>query len=211
MRVGLTLAVVCGLLFTAVTVIGPERVSTFTSELFTGGPPSPEEQVVALADSAQLTQEGRDLLFRQRPRTASLDEIAEMCGTGEDPDLVTSRCWSSNGFILISDAVDPFAPGTAVTVLAHELLHAAYDQLDSWEIGTVDELVAAEYAKIPADDPIQQQIDGSVRGDPASLPTELFAYLGTQVMPPGGFAPELEAVYARWFSDRAALVAIYIG
>ena len=38
----------------------------------------------------------------------------------------------------------------------------------------------------------------------------MFAYLGSQITLDGGFAPELEAHYARYFTDRQALVGVFL-
>ena len=64
---------------------------------------------------------------------------------------------------------------------------------------------------LPADDTIHEQIAGSVGAHAESRPTELFAYVGTQVWRDGGLDPQLEAVYARFVADRAALVAVHTG
>lgn len=37
----------------------------------------------------------------------------------------------------------------------------------------------------------------------------LFAYVGTQIGREGGLEPQLEEVYARFISDRSALVAVH--
>lgn len=54
-------------------------------------------------------------------------------------------------------------------------------------------------------------IEWSAEGDRRSIGTERFAYLGTEVMPDGGFDTALEKQYARWFTDREALVAAQSG
>ena len=69
----------------------------------------------------------------------------------------------------------------------------------------------SEVAALPVDDPIRGQIDASVGAHPENRPTELFAYVGTQVWRPGGLSAQLEATYARFVSDRAALVAVHTG
>ncbi|MFX7739810.1 hypothetical protein ABTJ99_20740, partial [Acinetobacter baumannii] len=62
--------------------------------------------------------------------------------------------------------------------------------------------------RIPADDPVRRQIDWSVGDHEESRDTELFAYLGSQAWPDGGFDPALEDNYGRYFTDRAALVDV---
>lgn len=208
---GLVLALVAGGLFVAVTVAGPERVAASAERVF-GLVPDPAPGIIALADQAFLTEEGRQILYQARPQFAPAAEVAEMCGpTVDDPDLTVTGCYNSLGYILISEEYDARLAGSLVTTLAHELLHAAYDELGAGEAGQIDALLHTEYASITPGDPILDQIRGSVGAHDASFDTELFAYLGTQVMPADGLAPELEAVYARYFTDRAGLVAVYDG
>ena len=70
-------------------------------------------------------------------------------------------------------------------------------------------LLEAVVASLPADDRVHEQIAGSVGGNSENRPTGLFAYVGTQVA--GGLEPRAEAVYARFVTDRAALVAVHTG
>jgi hypothetical protein len=72
-------------------------------------------------------------------------------------------------------------------------------------------LLEAEVAALPADHEMRLQIAGSVGDHPETRPTELFAYVGTQLWRDGGLDPRLEAVYARFVADRAALVAVHTG
>lgn len=186
---------------TGVVAIGPEKVTTAVTGLFAAAPP--DADLVAVADKALLTEEGRELLYSSTPRLATLDEIGDMCGDG------AIGCYHRFLGISIHQPNDARVADLAVTTLAHELLHAAYDELAPIEAADVDDLLHAELTRIPAEDPIHTQIAGSVGDHAESLETELFAYLGSQVNLDGGFAPELEAVYAQYFTDRFALAGIY--
>ena len=135
----------------------------------------------------------------------------------DEPGWYNAGCFMATTFggtqtigrIHILRPADPRSAEQMVTTGAHELLHAVYAELGESERGFVDGLVAAEAARIPVDDVVLTQIASSTGGDERNLGTEQFAYLGSQVMPDGGFAPELEAIYARTFTDRAALVDVY--
>jgi len=108
--------------------------------------------------------------------------------------------------IVIYRPSDERLADSLVTVAAHELLHAVYARLRPGTRALVDVLVADETARVPAEDPVHEQVAASMSGDEDARATEQFAYLGSQMRPEGGFAAELEAIYARTFTDRTALV-----
>lgn len=192
-----------------------------------GPVPEPSAGVAALADRMSLTASGRDVFFRTEPELVG-DEILTLCerghGGGSDPsptpsqgsdggsDAVTLGCYrpGTDRMYLFEPGDDRLA-GFTVTFAAHELLHAVYGRMSPEQQREVDALVAAETARIPADDPVLAQIEASVGGDESRRGNEQFAYLGSQVELDGGFSPELEALYAETFADRTALVAVHSG
>ncbi len=175
-------------------------------------PPSPE--VVALADEAHLSEAGRQLLYAARPALLGAQAFAGQCDGGHADATAGGAvgCYRpGDGTIVIFVPVDPRLRGFVVETTAHETLHAAWATLTRAEQSALGPLLEAEAATLPADAPVQAQIAASVGTEPGNRPTELFAYLGTQVWRDGGLAPELEATYARFVADRAALVAVHTG
>lgn len=172
------------------------------------GPKTLPAAIAAVADRAYLTEEGRELLTQVGARDARGDDLNDACG-GDDRsgDHATYGCYSRAGIVVFVPA-DARVADSAVTTLAHELLHAAFDRLGAGEIWRVKDQLHAAMERVAPDDRVRQQIEWSIDGHEESRDTELFAYLGSQVWPDGGFSPELEAVYARYFTDRAALVAV---
>lgn len=178
------------------------------------GVPSPASEVADLAHRTFLTERGRELFYATAPRLLG-DEVAQACdrpeGT-EGDEIVAVGCyagWVGPGRMYIYRPSDPRLAGSMVTTAAHELLHAIYDRMDAAQQTRVDELVAADTARLAPDDPTRAQIDWSVGSYESARGTEQFAYLGSQVLLDGGFAAELESIYAQWFTDRAALVEVY--
>ncbi len=176
----------------------------------------PDAEVVALADRMFLTEEGRTIFFDAEPRLRDGAEVERACGfTGpdrddSDDDIAAAGCYGGFDSIVIFEPSDERLYGMMVTTAAHELLHAAYERLSATESAEVDALVEAEIARVPTDDPVHAQVAWSVGDRPENRGTELFAYLGSQITLDGGFAPELEAYYARYFSDRGALVGVFL-
>ena len=183
---------------------------------------APAADAVALADEMHLTEEGRRAFFEMQPEIVDAKGIERACSDSgsrlpDEEGWYDAGCFSATkyggarmvGHIYILRPADPRAAEQMVTTGAHELLHAVYAQLGDSERAVVDGLVAAEVARIPAGDIVLEQIDSSTGGDESDRATEQFAYLGTEVMPAGGFTPQLEAIYARTFTDRAGLVDVY--
>lgn len=175
----------------------------------------PDAEIAALADEAFLTVEGREIFFDARPRFRDEDELSQACDQRAfEPDdfdgATTVGCYTGYDVISIFKPDDARLRPMMVTTAAHELLHAVYARLGPAERDEVDALVEAEIVRVPADDGVHGQIAASVGDRPENRANELFAYLGSQVVLDGGFAPELETYYARYFTDRDALVDVFL-
>jgi hypothetical protein len=190
----------------------PPAIATIFHPSPMGVPTELQPEVAAVADEMYLTDEGMAIFAASRPRLADADEVSEACG-GEGFHGCYSSSESTRSFdtIVIYQRVPGRIDADTVITAAHELLHAAYMRLDGGERARVDELLETEILRVSPDDPVHEQIAGSLQGDPTNRSTELFAYLGTQFLPAGGMAPELEAIYSRFIADRAALVRVYTG
>ncbi len=175
--------------------------------------PPPPADVVALADAAHLSDEGRQIFYGTRPEVLDATAFAGRCtDAGVSSRLSTDHavgCYQPGpDTIVIYRPADPRLAGQAVTTAGHETLHAAWARLAPAEQATLAPLLESAASAIPADDEIHEQIAGSVGTHPETRPTELFAYLGTQV---DGLDPVLERRTRRFVADRPALVASYIG
>ncbi|GGH35794.1 hypothetical protein [Microbacterium album] len=177
--------------------------------------PEPEPEVQELLERLHLSEEGRRLFLVNSPQIVDGPRIRELCaGHGhaatDEETYHTVGCYGASIGIVIFRPGDDRLRDSMVTIAVHELLHAAYEVLEPGERARLEQLLAAEVARVPADDPVHGQIDASVGGREEALVTERFAYLGTQVRLPDGFDPELEEIYARYIADRDALVDTYV-
>lgn len=175
----------------------------------------PDTEIAALADEAFLTAEGREIFFDARPRVGDEDELSRACDqrsveTDDSGAGTTVGCYTGYDVISILKPDDERLRPMMVTTAAHELLHAAYARLEPAERDEVDALVEAEILRVPIDDVVHGQIAASVGDRSENRANELFAYLGSQVVLDGGFAAELETYYARYFTDRNALVDVFL-
>ena len=219
--VGLAIVALAGAswLYVGAPGLAPGTVSALASDLglsHAAAVAPPSADVVALADEAHLSAAGKALFYGTNPKILGAGAFAGQCGDGQAQRALSAGsivgCFEqgSNSIVLYEPA-DPRLHGSVVTSAAHETLHAAWAQLTAAQQSELTPLLSAEVASIPTADPIHEQIAGSVGTHPDHLPTEMFAYVGTQDWRTGGLAPQLEAAYARVISDRAALVAVYTG
>lgn len=178
--------------------------------------PPPSDAVVALADAAHLSAEGREIFYGTQPEILDAQAFAGRCTDGHSaPARLRSEvvgCYNGGTDTIVLYAPgDPRLYGFLVETAAHEGLHAAWERLTDAERSALVVLLEAEVAATPVEDPIHAQIAGSVGENADARPTELFAYVGTQLWRDGGLAPELEAAFSRFVADRAALVAVHTG
>jgi hypothetical protein len=192
----------------APTALGDQRSSATVA--------APGANVVALADEAHLSAEGRELFYGTHPELLDAASFTGRCDDGRAAQPAPSGgivgCYQpETNAIIIYAPTDPRLHGFVVETAGHETLHAGWDQLTSEEQTALTTLLEAEVGALPADDPIHAQIAASVGEHPENRPTELFAYVGTQVWRDGGLDPSLEATWGRFVADRAALVAVHAG
>lgn len=174
----------------------------------------PSAQAVALAERMYLTGAGTDLFLSTLPSLTDLATVNTECAGAGSADAMATGCFVSGPAhrldrIYLYQPQDPRAEATVVTAAAHEMLHAAYSRMTSAEQSSLDSAMAAELAKVPADDPVRDQIAASVGDDQTALGTETFAYLGTEISLPGGFSAGVEQVYSRFIADRTSLVGVF--
>jgi hypothetical protein len=181
-------------------------------------PPPLVGEAATLADRMFLTDEGRELFARTEPQLVGADEIAQVCAeaTHDHPEDWSVRgCFMlgpdnpTPGRIFVYRSGDERLMDAMATVAAHELLHAVYANKPAVQRQRNEALIAVETARVPAADPVHEQIAASAGDDERSLPTEQFAYLGSQSTLEGGFDPALEKIYAGVFTDRAGLVGAH--
>lgn len=177
---------------------------------------APSADVVALADEAHLSVDGRELFYGTHPELLDATSFIGECDDEQAAEPAPSDgivgCYQpETNAIIIYTPADPRLHGFVVETAGHETMHAGWDQLTSEEQAALTPLLEAEVGALAADDPIHEQIAASVGEHPENRATELFAYVGTQVWRDGGLDPSLEATWARFVADRAALVAVHAG
>jgi uncharacterized protein YukE len=160
----------------------------------------PSARIVQLADSTTMQPETRRVFYVNRPDIQDKQAFRNSCDAREQS--IVLGCFINTRGIFLLDVTDPRLNGIVEVTSAHEVLHAMYDRLDAKERAEVDRMTT-EFFKTLNNERIKKAIENYRAKDPSVVPNELHSILGSEVR---NLSPELEAYYARYFSNRSAIV-----
>ena len=159
--------------------------------------------VADLAATTTMTERARRIFLAARPAIEDAPTFAGNCGVDNPADNGGPRTHTAGCYV--AGRIHLLAPDRAEArdllsvVAAHELLHAVYSSLGPAERARIDaELEAARAGNVRLEERLKPY---------AGLPTlnnEIHSILGSEF---DGLTPALEAHYAQYFGDRAAVVA----
>lgn len=166
----------------------------------------PSAELSAYADRADLSDEGRFLLWASRPEIADDDTFDGICSSSETHVGVLGCYLPVDKRIYLFDVTDDRLDGIEEVVAAHEMLHAAWDRFGDDERARLTELLEEEASRHVDDESFQETLDFYDRREPAQRANELHSILGTEF---ADISPELEAHYARYFADRTRVLELH--
>ncbi len=167
---------------------------------------SRDEQLVALADATTMTRAARELVAVNESRVDDKDDFNRDCPNRDHAVTLTLACYTGNR-IYVLRVDQPNLAGVMNVSLAHEMLHAAFDDLPRAERRKiVDEL--EQFMDETGDERIESLLAEYERTQPGTRGTELHSLVGTQV---ADLPRPLERHYARYFEDRARVVDAFVG
>ena len=161
------------------------------------------QEIAQIADVTEMTDTGRRLFYVHRPKIES-DKISFNAHCSDSEKTIVLGCYIRGGGIYLYEVGDDRLSGIVEVTAAHEMLHAAYDRLGRAEKSRVDALLAQVFAELN-NERIRSTVDAYRAADPASVPNELHSIVGSEVR---SLPPDLETYYAKYFSDRQAVVAL---
>jgi len=91
------------------------------------------------------------------------------------------------------------------TAAAHEMLHVAYEHLDSRERTRIDKLLAKVLAGHDHEE-LSEKLKSYGKAGGAQLRNELHSFVGTEIL---HLPPELESYYAQYFTNRRKIVSLF--
>lgn len=165
----------------------------------------PDPELLRYVSDASLTGEGEVYLFASLPEIVPAGEFDRYCSRDE-PGIGVLGCYRlAEKRIYLYDVTDERLEAMEPVIAAHEMLHAAWDRFDSATKNRLAELLEEGFAALPDDHPMHERIASYEANDPTSRIPELYALMGTEI---SELPAELEAHYATYFADRAAVVAL---
>ena len=162
--------------------------------------------VAAIAAKDTLTTQGRRIFYVNQPNIADKASFASQCPSGNEQTVVLGCYHGNQDGIYVLAVNDSRLSGIEEVTSAHELLHAAYDRLDSRQKRQIDTQLTDYFDHGLKDNLIRAQINGYKKSEPDQLVNEMHSILGTEVP---HLPPALETYYKRYFTDRSAITQQY--
>jgi hypothetical protein len=162
----------------------------------------PSPRVLELANQTAMTDRGRRLFYVADPAIEPRDRMRSSCPQLDSKSIL--GCYQSRNSqekIIIQDVVDQRLEGVMEVTAAHEMLHAAYQRLNSQERSEVDDHLQRVFETTN-----NVAIKKLIKQYPANaIKTELHSILGTELRQ---LDPFLEDYYSRYFVSRLTVVAL---
>lgn len=168
---------------------------------------TPDAALQSYINRATMTDRGSFLFEASEPRVASSGLFNEVCKNLEPGSGVLGCYTNRDKRITLFDITDERLDGMEPVVASHEMLHAAWDRMGTDERNRLEILLEAEASNLQSDPAFAARMELYARTEPGQRLNELHSILGTEVP---DLSPALEAHYAEYFSDRAALVALHV-
>lgn len=165
----------------------------------------PSTQIAAIADRSGMSSKGEFYFYASQPAVDTAGQFNLNCQKKEASSAILG-CYNG-GRIYIYDVTNSQLDGIEEVSAAHETLHAIWDRMSDSDKQSVSSLLEAEYVKLN-DPALKTRMDYYSRTEPGERDNELHSILGTEY---SNLGPQLEAHYARYFTDRSKVVALHSG
>lgn len=159
------------------------------------------EAVANIKDKIQLTPKGEHIFYASTPEIDPRESFNNNCPVAEMS--IVLGCYH-NLKIYIYDISDDRLAGVEEVTAAHELLHAVYSRLSSKDKQTINGLLEDEMSRIK-DERVLKLLDEYKKSSPEEILNEAHSIIGTEL---GEISKELEAHYAKYFSNRGAIIEL---
>lgn len=157
--------------------------------------------VAELSSNSGMNDYGKRLFYVNEPQISDRQTFNSECKTTEQ--TIVLGCYTGTN-IYVFKVEDAKLNGVEEVTAAHEMLHAAYQRLSKKDKQRIDALVQDAYKRV--NDPHLTEVMASYqKTEPGEEANELHSILGTEY---ANLGPELEAYYAKYFTDRGKVVAL---
>lgn len=174
----------------------------------------PTPEVAEIAEKNTLTDKGKALLYRADPKFIDSQTFIKYCQTisrGIEALACIAPKVGGGPFggrqIYLLEIDDPKFADHKYSAAIHEMLHSAYQRLNSDEEKSVNALLDAEALKHQDDPHLSAVIEilKNKKGDKGIL-EEMHSKFGVEYK---NISPELEEYYKQYFTDRSKVVELF--
>lgn len=163
--------------------------------------------ISSYVDRSTMSGRGEFLFLASKPTIASKRSFNGVCGNSEAGAGILGCYLPSDRTIVLFDVTNEQLDGIEEVVASHEMLHAGWDRLGADEKARLTTLLEAEAATLSTDTAFVERMKVYADLEPGERTNELHSILGTEVE---RLSPALEEYYARYFTDRSALLALHV-
>jgi len=160
----------------------------------------PDTAIAQLATDTTMVGSTRRVFYVFHPAIEEKDAFNAACR--ENEQTIVLGCYVDGRGIYLLSVSDSRLAGVQQVTAAHETLHAIYARLSTKDRKKIDAMTKAAYDAI-TDQRVRDVVDLYKAQDASVVPNELHSILGTEVRT---LPADLEAYYARYFSDRSKIV-----
>jgi len=177
----------------------------------------PEPRITAIVEATTMTPAAERVFLATAPTLDATQGFAADCagvGVAEGAHVLGCHVSTDDGFLIrdrihLFEVTDERLAGVVEVSAAHELLHAVWSRLGDAERAALTPVLLAAYQELAATDPgLAERMAVYQEVTDAQFANELHSILGTEVRE---LPAELEAHYAGFFADRAAIVGMHEG
>jgi uncharacterized protein YukE len=163
---------------------------------------TPQLTVTALAAQDSMTAYAKHVFYVNHPDIESdTGQFRKDCG--ETEKTIILGCYHSNqAGIFVYNIQDSRLGGIQQVTSAHEMLHAAYDRLNSKDKNYVNGLLNDYFDHSLKDQRIIDTINIYRQTEPDDIVNEMHSIFGTEV---ANLPAPLEQYYKKYFTDRSAV------
>lgn len=161
----------------------------------------PSADIQAINTDSHFSPGGTFYFYASQPVVNTAEQFNAHCERKEEYSAILG-CYDGQR-IYIYDVTDERLKGIREVTAAHEMLHAAWDRLNESERDELGKLLEVEMQKHMSEE-LQERMAYYDRTQPGERDNELHSIIATEI---ADISPELETHYARYFTDRKALVA----
>ena len=177
---------------------GPQLLAEFRAQQYT-----PSSHISAIEQRVTLTSAGRRIFYATSPEVQDSGQFNGSCHSVERTTAILGCYYRDR--IYLYNVQNSELDGALDVTAAHELLHAAYARLSTFEQHKVDGLVRAAYQKVKNEPTLKRLMEYYKQAEPGAEINELHSILGTTI---ANLDSELERYYARYFTNRASIVTL---